>query len=52
MKKQTLKGISLLVIAVLLISQVGATQPLTAEEMAPAEETTELGVPYSEYRWS
>ena len=48
MKKQTLKGISLLVIAVLLISQVGATQPLTAEEMAPAEETTELGVPYSE----
>ena len=32
----------------LLISQVGATQPLTAEEMAPAEETTELGVPYSE----
>ena len=47
MKGNLLKGISLLVIFVLLISQAGATPP-AAEETAPAEETTELGVPYSD----
>ncbi len=45
MKGNLLKGISLLVIFVLLISQAGATPP-AAEDTAPAEETTELGVPY------
>ena len=48
MKKRMLKGVSLLAIAVLLITQAGATQILEAEEAVLAEPTTELGVPYSE----
>ena len=48
MKKRMLKGVSLLAIAVLLITQAGATQILEAEEAVLAEPATELGVPYSE----
>ena len=43
-----IKGVSLLAIAVLLVTQAGATQILEAEEAVLAEPTTELGVPYSE----
>lgn len=47
MKKDCKKLFCIITIAVLLISQAGATQPLEAETV-PAEATTELGVPYSE----
>ena len=50
MKKRMLKGVSLLAIAVLLITQAGATQILEAEEAVLAEPATELGVP--RFRWS
>ena len=44
MKKDCKKLFCIITIAVLLISQAGATQPLEAET-GPAEATTELGVP-------
>ena len=47
MKKDCKKLFCIITIAVLLISQAGATQPLEAETVL-AEATTELGVPYSE----